>query len=418
MFESLIKTVEQYRVAIEGGSSTDDLDYFKNKIGTFTQKRIPSGELEDYTSSFEPGVGSHVQSLAECEYTPKTLRPVNPVETLKEIDDLLVGLRNMLQRVEIEAVKVSVEIGELARKAASEETQKQFEAITKDVTDKTLKTLLNNFLRDHNAKMSYSYSASSYRPPAFMANLTEAVWNKLQCKNWVGVQPMAGPVAQIIALEVCERKTIADNSLVENYPMPNNSMSITLAQKIVQAKTRRLSAKLVHSSDDRIENLPAVDALAKEIAEEIDANVYRSIRILGIGIGYEQISLEDLKEEVSTISSEIATTSRRGPANFMIVSTETVKKINPDDYEGIQIYSLDSVNDNDILLGYKGMSNVDSVVFYAPYVLVTDSGVLVDPNTFDMVNSFYTRYGWHEQPNASAYFRLIKLNDEEKLVWQ
>lgn len=46
-----------------------------------------------------------------------------------------------------------------------------------------------------------------------------------------------------------------------------------------------------------------------------------------------------------------------------------------------------------LLVGYKGISSIDTAAFYCPYVPLTKSGTVIDPKTFEPVIEFVTRYG-------------------------
>ncbi len=74
-------------------------------------------------------------------------------------------------------------------------------------------------------------------------------------------------------------------------------------------------------------------------------------------------------------------------------------------------------DDTPIVIGYKGDSEVDAATFYCPYVPLTTHGVVTDPNTFEMVTSFYTRYGYVEFTdtatslgNSADYLGLVGMN--------
>ena len=54
-----------------------------------------------------------------------------------------------------------------------------------------------------------------------------------------------------------------------------------------------------------------------------------------------------------------------------------------------------------VLVGYKG-NEMDAAAFYCPYVPLTSSGVVIDPQTFEPVVSFLTRYGYIELSNTAS----------------
>jgi hypothetical protein len=57
---------------------------------------------------------------------------------------------------------------------------------------------------------------------------------------------------------------------------------------------------------------------------------------------------------------------------------------------------------NQVLIGYKGPSEADAAAFYCPYIPLMSSGVVLDPNTFEPVVGFLTRYGYVELTNTAS----------------
>jgi hypothetical protein len=47
----------------------------------------------------------------------------------------------------------------------------------------------------------------------------------------------------------------------------------------------------------------------------------------------------------------------------------------------------------DLLMGYKGDSYMDTGYFYAPYIPITQTPVVLDPNSFTPQKGILTRYG-------------------------
>ena len=61
-----------------------------------------------------------------------------------------------------------------------------------------------------------------------------------------------------------------------------------------------------------------------------------------------------------------------------------------------------SIQDNQVLIGYKGSSEADAAAFYCPYIPLMSSGVVLDPATFEPVVGFLTRYGYVELSNTAS----------------
>ena len=55
-----------------------------------------------------------------------------------------------------------------------------------------------------------------------------------------------------------------------------------------------------------------------------------------------------------------------------------------------------------VLVGYKGSSEADAAAFYCPYIPLMSSGVVLNPNTFEPVVGFMTRYGYVELTNTAS----------------
>jgi hypothetical protein len=69
----------------------------------------------------------------------------------------------------------------------------------------------------------------------------------------------------------------------------------------------------------------------------------------------------------------------------------------------VDSYLADSGQDaNQVLIGYKGSSEADAAAFYCPYIPLMSSGVVLDPDTFEPVVGFMTRYGYVELTNTAS----------------
>jgi len=127
---------------------------------------------------------------------------------------------------------------------------------------------------------------------------------------------------------------------------------------------------------------------------------------------------------INKVANEIARKTRRGPANWIVVSPLVASVLQsasksvfapavagsfagPNDTKligtlngSIKVYSYiyhDSFAGptyEPVLLGFKGGSGeMDSGYFYCPYIPLMSSGVVIDPNTFNPHVSLMTRYG-------------------------
>jgi len=181
-------------------------------------------------------------------------------------------------------------------------------------------------------------------------------------------------------------------------------------------------------------------ALAQEITAEIDQEVLTSLRALaGNAVeAYDQAAVSGtatfvgdehaaLAVQINRVANLIAQRTRRGAGNWAVVSpfaltvlqsattsafarttegtfeaptnTKMVGTLNNAMKVYVDSYASDST---DVLVGYKGSSESDAAAFYCPYIPLMSSGVVLDPDTFEPVVSFMTRYGYVELSNTAS----------------
>lgn len=227
-------------------------------------------------------------------------------------------------------------------------------------------------------------------------------------------------------------------------------MSIQILKETVEAKTRRLSARWTFEAAQDAEAMHGVDveaeimqALAQEIVVEIDQEIIGSLRTLaGAGQSLDFNSLSGtsvyvgdrhaaLAIEINRAANRIAARTRRGAGNYVVVSpealtilqsasTSTFARTTDGSFEAptntkfvgtlngtvkvfVDNYAADAVDGGPkILVGYKGSSETDAPAFYCPYVPLMSTGPVMDPNTFEPVVSFMTRYGYKELTNTAS----------------
>jgi len=313
----------------------------------------------------------------------------------------------------------------------------------------------------------------------------------------VGVQPMPGPVAQIMTLRYVYgttstgAQTIAGEEMlaplhvrdlaaaysgneVAGTPagaltaqlegVPGNAVKLEMLKQVVEAKSRRLSARWTVEAQTDAQNQYGVDveeellaAVAQDITVEIDQEILRSLRALPptptaantfdqSAVSGQATSVVDefaaLAVLIGREANRIAVRTRRGKGNWAVVSPTILTVLESarasafarttegsfdaptnNKYVGtlnnsMRVY-VDNYADDDtpVLIGYKGSSEVDAATFYCPYVPLTTHGVVTDPNTFELVTSFYTRYGYVEFVNSATslgnsadYLGLVGIN--------
>jgi len=295
----------------------------------------------------------------------------------------------------------------------------------------------------------------------------------------VGVQPMTGPVAQIHTLRVRYADPVTDSSgyatnvaagdealspfkIATAYSGSNatgqatstaalegvagNRINVQILKQVVEAKTRKLSARWTFEAAQDAQSMHGLDveaeimaALAQEITVEIDQEILGSLRALAATdytydqsavsgtatfVGDEHAALAVL---INRTANLIAQRTRRGAGNWAVVSpasltvlqsatTSAFARTTEGTFEAptntkfvgtlngaMKIYVDGYANDSQaVLVGYKGSSEADAAAFYCPYIPLMSSGVVLDPSTFEPVVSFMTRYGYVELTNTAS----------------
>ena len=294
----------------------------------------------------------------------------------------------------------------------------------------------------------------------------------------VGVQPMTGPVAQIHTLRVRYADTVSATTASDGATageealspfkiataysgnastsradstatlegVAGKRMNVQIMKQVVEAKTRKLSARWTFEAAQDAQAMHGIDldaeimaALAQEITVEIDQEVLASLRSLANTIGtYNQATVSGtatfvgdehaaLAVQINRGANLIAQRTRRGAANWAVVSAEALTVLQSattsafarttegtfeaptnnkfvGTLNGAMKVYVDTYaqTGTPILIGYKGTSEADAAAFYCPYVPLMSSGVVLDPATFEPVVGFMTRYGYVELTNTAS----------------
>ena len=294
----------------------------------------------------------------------------------------------------------------------------------------------------------------------------------------VGVQPMTGPVGQIHTLRVryadandadgTDNDVTAGEEALSPFKIGQaysgdktvgkgggtaglegtggNRLSIQILKQVVEAKTRKLSARWTFESAQDAQAQQGVDveaeimaALAQEITAEIDQEVINSLRSLApTEEAYDQAAVSGtatfvgdehaaLAVMINRVANKIAQRTRRGAGNWTVVSphaltvlqsatTSAFARTTEGTFEAptnqkmvgtlngsMKVYADTYAADGTaVLVGYKGSSEADAAAFYCPYIPLMSSGVVLDPGTFEPVVSFMTRYGYVELSNTAS----------------
>jgi len=234
-----------------------------------------------------------------------------------------------------------------------------------------------------------------------------------------------------------------------NQDLPE--INLVIESEEIAAKTRKLKAVWSYEAQQDLRSQHNLDAeaeltavLAQEINLEIDREVLTDLRnnagtvsawdfntALGDTI---KEKYESLYVKVVEISNVIHRKTLRGGANWLVTSPEVASIFEtatagfaPAPSEtftsslGVQyvgtvnnrwrLYKDPLFPSNQVLMGYKGDSYMDSGYFYCPYVPLTQTPVVLDPESFCPRKGILTRYGKKLlREGAKFYARLSIAN--------
>ena len=253
-------------------------------------------------------------------------------------------------------------------------------------------------------------------------------------------------------------------------------MGMEIVTQAVESKSRRLSASWTVEAMQDLQNQHGLDmenemtkSMSTEIIQEIDNEILVDLLSLAGTVatydgslpataGYYRPTfvgdrLANIGVQISQIANTIGQKTRKGPANFIVVSPMIVsalqaasKSVFAPAVEGsfkgpnntmlvgtlngsIKVYSyiwnqvrstnIGGSGDDVILIGYKGGDGeTDAGYFYCPYVPLMSSGVIVNPVTLQPTIGLLTRYGKAifdkketSLGNSADYYGKLIIND-------
>jgi len=247
----------------------------------------------------------------------------------------------------------------------------------------------------------------------------------------------------------------AANSVVVSYEynMECNQdlpeINMVIESEDIVAKTRKLKAVWSYEAQQDLRSQHNLDAeaeltaiLAQEINLEIDREVLTDLRnnagtvaswdfntALGDTI---KEKYESLYVKVVEVSAVIHRKTLRGGANFIVTSPEVASIFEtatagfaPAASEtftsSLGVQYVGTVNNRwkmykdplfptgQILMGYKGDSYMDSGYFYCPYIPLTQTPVVLDPESFCPRKGILTRYGKKLLREGSKFYARLNV---------
>lgn len=243
----------------------------------------------------------------------------------------------------------------------------------------------------------------------------------------------------------------AANTTAALEGVPGKRLQINLVKQTAEAKSRRLSARWTVESAQDAETQFGLDVeseimagLAQEITTEIDQEIIgRLLNLARVGATFDMSNdasftgsptfVGDRHAVLTTLinqqANRVAQRTRRGRANWVVVDPLTLTVLqsattsvfarttegefeDPDNQKFVgtlnktmKVYVNTYAGEGTpVLLGYKGQNDFDAAAFYCPYVPLTATQVITDPNTFEQVVGFLTRYAYVELANSASSF--------------
>jgi hypothetical protein len=268
--------------------------------------------------------------------------------------------------------------------------------------------------------------------------------------NQTGTNPFASGLNTGVGMSTADKEALGSNGAD-----PFGEMAFSIEKTHVIAKSRALKAEYTNELAQDLQAVHGLDAeaelvniLSTEILAEINREIIRTVYLsatTGAANGTAvagtfdldvdsngRWSVEKFKGLLFQIEREanaVGQMTRRGRGNFIICSADVASalsmagaldyapalntNLNVDDtsttFAGvlngrykvfIDPYASNMSNDQYLVVGYKGVSQMDFGIAYCPYVPL-ELRRAVDPNTFQPKIGFTTRYGVVANPFAT-----------------
>jgi len=239
--------------------------------------------------------------------------------------------------------------------------------------------------------------------------------------------------------------------LESNPFQPEVTMSID--SDSVAAITRKLKTswsleaaqdlKAVHNIDAES---TLTDLMADEMVAEIDREIINDLIIAsairadhnfataaGASVNFTDRNIA-LMYKVLEVANIIHRTTLRGPANWMVMSSDICSKFEQlNDFRASDAFTTEGVDigimnigtiqgkmkiykdplfpNCKILMGFKGNSVLDAGYFYAPYIPLLSTPTVLDPNSFTPNKGVMTRYGKKLIEDGGLYYGVVNVSN-------
>ncbi len=310
-------------------------------------------------------------------------------------------------------------------------------------------------------QLAYINQDLASRPPSSMVGTKKIMMSLgqrvalhlLRFRGVVGIQPMSAPASLVYSMRFSG----------EDQPDGTSRMRLEVVSNAVAARTQKLQACYSIEAAHDLANFHDIDfekeivsILATECAEEYARLIVGDLAVAGeqlIASGdtgpFIATAVDNVLVTINQAASQIAHKTRRGAGNVLIMSpialsmlttsnnfeftkdeedaANTLMMLRKVGYVGnastskqYTVYtSMDPQLSQDgketIIVGYKGGSGeCDAAYILCPYIPVTSSGVVIDPQTFQPQVQLMTRYGQfiargdeNEMYDVKNYYRTV-----------
>ena len=240
-----------------------------------------------------------------------------------------------------------------------------------------------------------------------------------------------------------------DYNMEGNQDLPE--INLVVESEDIVAITRKLKAVWTFEAQQDLRSQHNLDAeqeltavLAQEINLEIDREVLTDLRLnagtvsawdYGTALGDTiKEKYEALYVKVVEISNVVHRKTLRGGANFLITSPEVASifetatagfgpTMSDTFTSSLGIQYVGTINQRwrlfkdplfpqgQILMGYKGDSYMDTGYFFCPYVTLTQTPVVLDPESFVPRKGLLTRYGKKLLRDGSKFYARLSVQN-------
>lgn len=239
---------------------------------------------------------------------------------------------------------------------------------------------------------------------------------------------------------------------LENNPFqPEITMSID--SDSVSAVTRKCKTVWSLEAAQDLKSVHNIDAegsltdiMADELVAEIDREIINDLIIAaairathnfataaGASVNFTDRNIA-LLYKVMEVANIIHRTTLRGPANWMVTSSDIASKFEQlNDFRGSDALTQDGMDigitssgtiqgkiklfkdplfpNCKILLGFRGNGVMDSGYFYAPYIPLLSTPTVLDPNTFSPTKGILTRYGKKLIEDGGLFYGVVTVSN-------